>query len=188
MHDEDRLVEEVLQGRHASFELLVKPYRTGFLNMAYRITGNIEEAREVCQEALLRMFRYLKAFRKGRSFKTWAYRILLNTSYDHLKERKKFDRAVESQKERVLFHDSDQETRVFRREIAERIQGLLEVLTPKERAVFLLRDGEDFSVEETARTIGCSPLSVRTHLCRARKKIRKELERDFFREPGQEET
>jgi RNA polymerase sigma-70 factor (ECF subfamily) len=166
MKDEDKLVEEVLQGNHSSFELLLQPYRQGFLTMAYRITGDREEAREVCQDALLKIFKYLKSYKKGRSFKTWSYKVLMNTSYDFLKEKKKFKRVIDGQKR-------------------QKIQDMLDILSPKEKAVFLLRDSEGLSVKEASSVLGCSQISVRTHLSRARQKIKNHFEKKhmaFIRE------
>jgi RNA polymerase sigma-70 factor (ECF subfamily) len=177
MNHEDRLVLEILEGKSSSFELLLRPYRQGFLNMAYRMTGNREEAKEICQEALLRIFKYLKTFQKGRSFKAWAYKVLMNTSYDFLKEKKKFERVIDGQKESVLNKNNKPERRRLRSEIGKKIQEVLKILTPKEKAVFLLREGEDLSVEDTSLVLGCSQKSVRTHLCRARKKIKGHFEK-----------
>jgi len=177
MKDEDTLIEEVLQGNHSSFEPLLQPYRQGFLTMAYRMTGNMEEAKEVCQEALFKMFRYLGSFKKGRSFKTWAYRIVMNTSFDFLREKKKIEKVLEVQKRSFVFENSDAEKRVWNREIREKIQNVLHILTPKEKAVFLLRDGEGLSVWEASKVLGCSQMSIRTHLSRARQKMRGHFEK-----------
>jgi RNA polymerase sigma-70 factor (ECF subfamily) len=171
MKDEDKLVEDVLQGHHSSFELLVMPYRQGYLNMAYRITGDREEAMEVCQDALLKIFKYLKSFKKGHSFKTWSYKVLMNTSYDFLKEKKKFKQVIDSQKSTPVFETSQVENKIWKKQMREKIQGILDILSPKEKAVFLLRDSEGLSVEEASLVLGCSQISVRTHLSRARKKI-----------------
>lgn len=188
MKDEEKLIEEVLQGNHSSFEPLLQPYRQGFLTMAYRVTGNIEEAKEVCQEALLKIFKYLGSFKKGRSFKTWAYRIVINTSFDFLREKKKFEKVLEIQKKSFVFENSDAEKRVWNREIREKIQNVLHILTPKEKAVFLLRDGEGLSVWEASKVLGCSQMSIRTHLSRARQKIRDHFEKKKFFGPSEVET
>jgi len=176
MKDEAKLVEEVLQGKHSSFELLLQPYRQGFLNMAYRITGDREEAKEVCQEALLKIFKYLKSFKKGRSFKTWSYKVLVNTAYDHLKDKRKFKRVIESQKSVSVYEVPQVEQRIWISQMKEKIQNVLEILSPKEKAVFLLRDSEGLSVKEASLVLGCSQISVRTHLSRARQKIKTHFE------------
>ncbi len=183
MRDEDELIDEVLQGKHSSFELLLQPYRQGFLTMAYRVTGNVEEAKEICQDALLKIFKYLKSFKKGRSFKTWAYRIVMNTSFDFLREKKKFEKVLETQKKTELFENDEAEKRLLNREIREKIQNVLHILTPKEKAVFLLRDGEGLSVWEASRVLGCSQMSIRTHLSRARQKIRGHFDKKNLLDP-----
>ncbi len=178
MRDEDRLVEEILQGERSSFMILLQPYEQGFLNVAYRLTGDRETAREVCQEALLKIFKYLRSFRRGRSFKAWAYRVLVNTAYDFLKETRKQEEAVRAHGKSLLPADSEPEKRLIQREVGEKILASLHGLTRRERAVFLLRDGEGFSVAETAQALGCSRVSVRTHLCRARMKMRERLRKE----------
>ena len=181
MKDEDKLVEEVLQGKHSSFELLLQPYRQGFLNMAYRITGDREEAQEVCQDALLKIFKYLKSFKKGRSFKTWSYKVLMNTSYDYLREKKKFNRVIESQKRTSVYEIPQIEQKLWQSQMKEKIQSMLGILSPKEKAVFLLRDSEGLSVREASLVLGCSQISVRTHLSRARQKIKTHFEKNHLK-------
>jgi RNA polymerase sigma-70 factor (ECF subfamily) len=176
MKNEDELVSEVLEGDQSSFELLLRPYRQGLLNMAYRMTGNVEEAKEICQEALIKIYRYLHRFKKEKSFKSWVYKITMNSAYDSLRKRKKSEDIIEGQKRQAFDVSSDPEKQFLNREIGTKIESCLQNLSPKEKAVFLLRDGDGFSVEETSKILKCSSLSVRTHLSRARKKIRAQFE------------
>ena len=74
---------------------------------------------------------------------------------------------------------SDIESYVINDEIKEKISVCLSVLTPKEKAIFLLRDNEGFSIKETAEILKSSSVSVRTHLSRARQKIRREFEKIY---------
>ncbi len=180
MKSEDELVDEVLRGNHRSFELLLHPYRQGLLNMAYRMTGNLEEAKEVCQEALIKVYRYLDKFKKGRSFKSWIYKITVNSAYDSLRKKKRFEDLVESQKEIDLSTGRDPEKQLLNTEIKAKIETCLQDLSPKEKATFLLRDGEGFSIEEASEILKCSSMSVRIHLSRARKKIRGQFEKINF--------
>ena len=188
MKDEDKLVEDVLRGHHSSFELLLRPYRQGFLNMAYRITGDREEAKEVCQDALLKIFRYLKSYKKGASFKTWAYKIVMNASYDFLKQKKKYTQAIDSHKGTSVYERPRVEDTVWKKQMREKIRSMLDLLSPKEKAVFLLRDGEGLSVKEASLVLGCSQISVRTHLSRARQKIKAHFEKKFFDKTGEGTT
>jgi len=180
MKSEDELVDEVLKGNHRSFELLLQPYRQGLLNMAYRMTGNLEEAKEVCQEALIKVYRYLDKFKKGRSLKSWIYKITVNSAYDSLRNKKRFEDLVESQKKAAVRAGQDPEKQLLNTEIKAKIEACLQDLSPKEKATFLLRDGEGFSIEEASEILKCSSMSVRTHLSRARKKIREQFEKINF--------
>jgi RNA polymerase sigma-70 factor (ECF subfamily) len=188
MRDEDKLVEDVIRGNHSSFEVLLRPYRQGLLNVAYRITGDREEAMEVCQDTLLKIFRYLRSYKKGRPFKTWAYKILVNTSYDSLKRRKKYEQVITSQKNAYVLENPQPEQKILVDEIKERIHSVLTILSPKERAVFLLRDSEGLSVQEASLVLRCSPMSVRTHLSRARRKIKAHFEKRYPRKDGEVQT
>ncbi len=185
MSDEDKLVEDVLQGKHSSFELLLKPYRQGLLNMAYRITGDREEAMEVCQDTFLKIFKYLKSYKKGRSFKTWIYKILVNTSYDFLRKKKKYEQVITNQKNTFVIEDSRPELNILGAELREKVRSVLDLLSPKEKAVFLLRDSEGLSVQEAAIVLKCSSISVRTHLSRARHKIKAHFEKKYTRKSGE---
>lgn len=175
MKSEDELVEDVLRGDQRSFELLLHPYRQGLLNMAYRLTGDLEEAKEICQEALIKVYRYLGKFKKGRSFKSWIYKITVNSTYDFLRRKKKYEDLVESQKYSIARTGRDPEEQLLSKEIKAKIETCLQVLSPKENIIFLLRDGEGFSIKEASNILGCSSISVRTHLSRARRKIRTRL-------------
>ena len=188
MKGEDKLVEDVLRGNHSSFELLLQPYRQGFLNMAYRITGDWEEAKEVCQDALLKIFRYLNSYKKGRSFKTWSYKILMNASYDFLKQKKKYKQVIESQRTASVYDLPQIENKVWKKQMREKIRSMLDILSPKEKAVFLLRDGEGLSVKEASLVLGCSQVSVRTHLSRARQKIKTHFAKKHLKITGEEKT
>lgn len=177
MKNDDELVGEILKGDQSSFELLLQPYRLGLLNMAYRMTGNREEAKEICQDALIKVYRYLHGFEKGKSFKSWVYKITMNSAYDFLRKKKKSEDIIERQKDMHFATSPNPEQQFLNREIRSKIESCLQNLSPKEKAVFLLRDGDGFTVEETSEILKCSSLSVRTHLSRARKKIRAQFDK-----------
>jgi len=175
MKSEDELIDAALSGDHQSFELLLHPYRQGILNMAYRVTDNLEEAKEICQEALIKVYRYLGKFKKGRSFKNWIYKITVNSTYDFLRKKKKYEDLLESQKSLAASTGHGPEEQLIDKEIKLKIETSLQTLSSKEKIIFLLRDGEGFSIKETSDVLGCSSISVRAHLSRARRKIREKL-------------
>ena len=172
------MVELVLGGRTEAFEPLVTPYRTLLLTLAYRLCRNIEEAKEISQETLMRAFRYLGSFDKKRSFKNWLLQIEMNVW------RTLGAKAVDEATLRELAATAapeDPEEKLAGKEAREKLFSCLDGLSPREREVFLLRDIEGRSVKETAEVLRTSAISVRVHLSRARVKI-KELAKARF--PG----
>ncbi len=172
MKSEDELVEKALDGDETSFELLLRPHRQRLLTMAYRMTHDLEEAKEICQEALIKIFKHLDRFKKGKSFRNWAYSVTLHSAYDFLRKRKREGEIIEGQKSLAGQTGLDPEKQFSDKETKTQIEAFLSTLSPKEKLVFLLRDGEGFSVKEASGILGCSSMSVRTHLSRARQKIR----------------
>jgi RNA polymerase sigma-70 factor (ECF subfamily) len=179
MTTEDRLIVRALSGDEAAFELLLRPYRQNMLNTAYRMTGNAEEAKEVCQEAAIKIFKYLRSFKRGRSFKNWIYKTVINCAYDNLKKRSRREELIESQKRQTVKQIHNPEREFLNLEINEKVQTFLKVLSPKEKSVFLLRDIDGLTIKETSSVLQSSSISVRTHLSRARKKIKTEFEKRY---------
>jgi RNA polymerase sigma-70 factor (ECF subfamily) len=172
MKDEKHWVSGALAGDEDAFERLLRPHRQGMLSLAFRMTGNSEAAEEICQEAMIKVFKYLPRFQTGRSFRNWAFKITANAALDYLRRQKREESIIETRKHSGAHTAPSPERNVMNREIARRLQACLEYLTPKERMVFLLRDAEGFSVQETAGLLRSSSMAVRTHLSRARAKLR----------------
>ena len=175
---EKELVLRVLSGDTAAFEPLVLPYRRTLFGLAYKMTGNREDALEVSQEALLRAFRYLGKCDLERGFRNWLLQILVNASRDFGCRKRAESGRMESS---FLFDDAvmaagpKPEDERGRSEIRNRIMEALSVLTGREREIFILRDLEEKSIRETAEITRSSAISVRVHLSRARGKIRERL-------------
>jgi RNA polymerase sigma-70 factor (ECF subfamily) len=187
---EKELVAMVLAGRTDAFEPLVSPYRRPLLGLAWRLTRNAEDAREVAQEALLRAFRSLAGYDVSRSFRNWLFQIAANEARDRYRKRARETAAFESLVERSPSATTGSaattgaaadgpEAERERQEILSDILRSLAVLSPREREILVLRDLEDLDVAETARALGCSNLSVRVHLSKARRKLREALRRHF---------
>ena len=176
MRDEAELVERTLKGNESAFETLVHPYRKGILNMAYQITLNAEDAKDISQEAVVKAYKYLKKFQKTKSFKNWIYKITANAAYDFLR-KKRSEQDLINEKELIGQESKNSPEKDYQnRETKEKIEFCLHYLTPKEKIIYMLRDIKEFSIKETSLTLNISSQSVRTHLSRARKKIRRQFE------------
>jgi len=173
---EARLVELVLGGRTEAFEPLVTPYRKLLLTLAYRLCRNVEEAKEISQETLMRAFRYLGSFDRKRSFKNWLLQIEMNV-WRSLGERAADEGTLRELATRNTLEDPQEQ--LAGKEAREMLFSCLDGLSPREREDFLLRDIEGRSVKETAGVLRTSAISVRVHLSRARDKIRKLIKERF---------
>jgi RNA polymerase sigma-70 factor (ECF subfamily) len=165
---ENRLVELVLSGRTEAFEPLVTPYRKLLLNLAYRLSRNAEEAKEI--------FRYLRSFDRKRSFKNWLLQIEMNVW--RASARNSADEATLKGLAADL-HPENPEAGLAHKELRGQILSCLDGLSPKEKEIFLLRDIEDMSIMETAQISRTSAIAVRVHLSRARQKIRECVKERF---------
>src|SRR5207244_3209522 len=152
--DERVLVVEAQAGNRAAFEDLVRRYDRDVLRLALNLMKRPEDARDVYQEAFLKVYRNLHRFRFECSFYTWLYRIVTNVCLDHLRRRqaRPEDQAPESntgnhdegitdffERQREHRPTLDPERRVFGREIQERIGSAMERLSPRARVVFEMK-------------------------------------------------
>jgi len=94
--EESVLIEEIKNGHRASFDNLVSLYRQRGLSIAYNMVGNLEDAKDVLQEAFIKVYLNIKKFREKARFSTWFYRIVVNCSLDFLRRRKKINRTFVS--------------------------------------------------------------------------------------------
>ncbi|MBP7706424.1 MAG: sigma-70 family RNA polymerase sigma factor [Candidatus Aminicenantes bacterium] len=175
---EKELVAMVLAGRPDAFEPLVTPYRRPLLALAWRLTRDAEEARDVAQEALLRAYRSLAGYDTGRSFRNWLFQIAANEARDRYRRKARETAAFGAVAAAAPPTESPEAGRE-RGEVRSDILRALAVLSPREREVLVLRDLEELDVRETARTLGCSAVAVRVHLSKARRKLRDVLRRDL---------
>ncbi len=175
--DVAHLVAEAREGDRDAFDELVKATYADTYTLAYRLTGNEEDARDVVQEAYLRAYRGIKRFRGDAQFSTWMYRITANCAATHLGRRQKH-RHDELTDELGLADDrpvADVEGHVERGVLRDRLQGALAQLPPRLRAVVILRDIYDLPHESIAAELGISESAAKVRLHRARKKLREDL-------------
>lgn len=178
---ETTLVEMVLAGNSDAFEPLVRPYRNDLIRLAFRMTGDWEDANEASQEALLRAYRYLARFDTARSFKNWLLGILVNEARKSFRKKPRSLSLAETAEPST---PADQERRHEAGVLRDRLRACLNELSRNQREIFILRDLEDRNIRETARILGASEVAVRVHLLRARKKIKDLMTRDTA--PGKE--
>jgi RNA polymerase sigma-70 factor, ECF subfamily len=184
--DETGLIRAVQRGDQDAFEQLVRAYDQSVLRLALNLLRSEEDARDVYQEAFLRVFRGIDSFRFDCSFHTWLYRIVTNICLDYLRKRKvrKEEPAVVETQEGPLdrtkeFEEeaahADPERHLWNRQLGQRIEGALGLLTPRERMVFELRHYQGLRLRHIGEILGTSEEAAKNCLFRATQKMRAEL-------------
>jgi RNA polymerase sigma-70 factor (ECF subfamily) len=182
----DSLIRAAQNGDHGAFEQLVSAYDQSVLRLAMNLLRSPEDARDVYQEAFLKVFRNLGGFRFDCSFHTWLYRIVTNICLDHLRKRKvrKEDPAVVETAEGPFdrmdsFEEAaaraNPERSMSNRQLRERIEGALHGLTPRERMVFELRHYQGLRLRNIGEMLGTTEDAAKNCLFRATRKMRSEL-------------
>jgi RNA polymerase sigma-70 factor, ECF subfamily len=186
--DETALVIQTREGDNHAFAELVKRYEAKIFRLALHITQNREDAEDVLQEAFLKAYEHLDQFQGNSKFYTWIVRIAVNQALMKLRRRKadksvSLDDDIDTGEDKVTREiaawDEDPEQRFTREELGEILNTSIEGLAPSYRSVFVLRDVDDLSTEETAEALGISASAVKSRLLRARLQLREELTRYF---------
>ena len=187
--DEGALVASAKAGDLAAFEELVNRYERRIFRLTMNITQNREDAEDAAQDAFLKSFKNLDSFEGGSRFYTWLVRIAVNEALMRLRRRRpnvtSLDEPVENDGDQLPLQVEDwgptPEQRYAQTEMGSILDGAITKLEPLYRTVFLLRDVEQLSTEETAQSLGISDAAVKSRLLRARLKLREELN-PFFRQ------
>lgn len=181
--DEAALIRAAQAGDNSAFEQLVCSYDHAVLRMALNLLRSPEDARDVYQEAFLRVYRNLDHFRFDSSFQTWLYRIVTNLCLDHLRKRKvrreepviretadgTRDRLDSVAEERV---EGDPERSVYSRQLKSRIDEVLAGMTPRERMVFEMRHYQGMRLRAIGEALGATEEAAKNCLFRATQKMR----------------
>jgi RNA polymerase sigma-70 factor (ECF subfamily) len=182
MPDELELIRAAAGGDRRAFDELVRLKRDRVVRTAYQITGNLDDALDVAQGVLLKLWQGLGRYDPRRRFDTWLYRITVNAAIDMLRSRgpkgilqplppdsSDLPGAEGGSAEEAL--DLERLQRAFLR--------LAGALAPKQRAAFVLREIEGLETAEVAAVMGVTESTVRNHLMQARRVLRSGLERDY---------
>ena len=175
--EEARLVAAARAGDADAFSGLVRATEADIYTLAYRLTGNAEDARDVAQEAYLRAFKSLKKFRGDARFSTWMYRITANCASTQLSKRSKGRHEELAEDDTVVDErpESDPETMAEAGAMRDRVTAALGDLPPILRAVVVLRDVYDLPHEAIASELGITESAAKVRLHRARRKLRERL-------------
>src|ERR1041385_8579598 len=149
------------QGDSEAFQILVERHSRRAFQLAFRMTGNEQDAEDVVQESFLRAYRQLHRFESRAGFATWLHRIAANCSLDLLRRRKRRDDPLETLEPDSLEpaamlspNIASPDDQVFHRELQQTVEAAMDQLTPIERTAFVLRHFEGQSIDEIGRALG----------------------------------
>ena len=179
--EEQGLIQRVRDGEHEAFYELIRPYERRVYAAAFAILRHEADAEDCAQEAVLKAFKHIRQFRAEARFSTWLIQIAVNEArMRRRKERADLVEPIEKDKDPEAsytprdFADWREipSEALERKEVREKLAEALRSLGQIYREVFVLRDMEQLSIEETAKALGISTASVKTRLLRARLMLR----------------
>jgi RNA polymerase sigma-70 factor, ECF subfamily len=169
-----------------AYRVLVERHGRALFRLAFRMTGNQQDAEDVVQESFLRAYRQLSKFDERASFGTWLYRIAANCSLDLVRSRKRRSEhqalagePLAEAEDPVLAlpsHEPTPERAALSSEVRDRLEEAMNELSATERTAFVLRHFEGMRIEEVSRVLECQPGAAKHSVFRAVQKLRRALE------------
>ena len=173
---ENELIRRSSKGDSAAFEELLIRKRHRIFWTAFQMVGNEEDALDIMQQVFIKLWKVIGRFNFGFRLDRWLYRITVNTSIDFYRKEKRFrQKEAEVAIAPVVKEKPEQEREIAIREIQEIYTDLARLLTPRQRAIFTLREVEGLSSKEVAKVMRCRVSTVRNHLSQAREKLNRGL-------------
>jgi len=195
MTEEKKLISAARRGDERAMRKLVDTYSPRLYNVTLRILRNSQDAEDALQETFITAFIKLDQFDGRSTFLTWIYRIAVNASLMALRKRRARSQKEESihvpgfeeiRSRQIIDWHADPTRKVMGAELRAVMEKAIDQLPPQYRTVFVLRDLEEFSTEETAKIVGITPANVKVRLMRARLFLREALGK-YFHETGDSE-
>jgi RNA polymerase sigma-70 factor (ECF subfamily) len=186
--NEKALLLAARRGDERAIRKLIDAYSPRLYNVALRILRNAQDAEDALQETFITALNKLDQFDGRSSFLTWIYRIAVNTSLMALRKRRSRSKKEESievpgfeeiKSRQLIDWAADPAKKLLTREMREVMDRAIDELPPNYRAVFVLRDLEELSIEEAAKILGITAANVKIRLMRARLFLREALELYF---------
>ncbi|HEV2445025.1 MAG TPA: sigma-70 family RNA polymerase sigma factor [Candidatus Sulfopaludibacter sp.] len=179
-------VGQARTGNADAFRVLVERHSRSLFRLAFRMTGNQQDAEDVVQESFLRAYKQLGRFDERASFGTWLYRIAANCSLDLVRSRKRRSEHMAPQEANGLeiddpvaqlpAGDPTPERMALSGEVRDRVEQAMKELSPTERTAFVLRHFEGMCMEDVSRVLECQPGAAKHSVFRAVQKLRRALE------------
>ncbi|MCT4611912.1 MAG: sigma-70 family RNA polymerase sigma factor [Clostridia bacterium] len=182
---ERSLIEDAICGNINAFEGLVFRYESKIYNIAYRMFNNHEDANDMAQEALIKIYKNLSKFNFESQFSTWVYRVVVNTCLDEIRKRKNkkevsMDKEIETAESKAMreFESAvkSPEEQAIENETIKEVRECIDELKPEFKSIIVLRDINGFSYTEIAGVLEIKEGTVKSRIARARENLKKIME------------
>lgn len=186
--DENILVKKAINGDNSAFEMLMEKHMGIIYNIALRMAANQDDAEDMTQEIMIKIFRSLSSFKGNSKFSTWIYRVAVNTCLDELKKKKNkkhlsLDAEIsgdDGEGQLEIKDDSPSPEKLAEQnELRDMVAAAVKLLSDEHRAVIVLRDIRGMSYSEIAEILGCSDGTVKSRISRARAQLKMILEKEY---------
>ena len=167
---EAEIVARVLKGDRQSYSLLVEEYKSPIYNLAYRMTGNSEDADDLTQETFIRAYLYLWRYDTRRKFFTWLYTLALNLIRGHLRKKNKYNKSSEELSVHLLSDKNPSPETDFIEK--QEINVYLLLLEEESRALLIMKYMQELSFEEITQITGKSLSAVKMSVYRGLEKLK----------------
>src|SRR5881394_541236 len=178
--DDRELVQTIRGGDSDAFEQLVRRKTSKVYAFCYRIIGNAEDAKDISQLVLIKLWENLEKYDPAYAFDTWLYRMVTNVSIDFMRNKQSRENAVNSNLRLVKTSaEAEQGVVIQRKEVESVFNAVSSVLSPKQNTTGVMNQMDDLPSSEIAKILGCRESTVRNHLFNARKLMQQQLKKRF---------
>jgi RNA polymerase sigma-70 factor, ECF subfamily len=176
---DEELVDSVLEGNRAHFDLLIERWQKPLFNFVLRFLNSEEEARDACQDAFVNAYRNLAKFKKESKFSSWLFKIAINRCNTLLRKRQRwrmfFEPSGDAEYADAVLDEQNAEQLVEREQIYGRIRKAVAQLPPEQRAVLLLKTYEGLKFNEISEMLSCPVSTVKSRMYYALDGLRRAL-------------
>lgn len=180
--NETLLIENIKKGERTGFDRIVDMYQQKGISIAYNLVGNFEDARDVLQEAFIKVYLHIKNFQEKAQFSTWFYRIVTNCALDLLRKRKKMHKVFtaslidEDGKEKDAPDKRYEPTKIIlNHELNQNLDKSIANLPKNQKICFILKYQNGLNIQDISEVIKCNPSTVKVHLFRAIRTLQDKL-------------
>jgi RNA polymerase sigma-70 factor, ECF subfamily len=170
---DQEIVEQARRGNANAFRYLVERHQGFVYRLSYRFVAAVADAEDITQEAFIRLWKNLHRYRSDVKLTTWLYKMVTNLCLDHLKSRqnRRMNHTVELTDYKGMFSTFTADQPLIDEELYVAVDRVTADLSPKQKAVFILRDMEGMPMPDISEILSMDPGQVKSNLYYARKKV-----------------